>query len=47
MTDHSAFIWGSFAAAALTLLLNVWTASRARRAAIRAIAEAQAEEAGQ
>lgn len=45
MSDHSFFIWGSFAAAALTLLWNVWTAARARPIALREIAQQQAEEA--
>lgn len=44
MSDYSLFIWGSFGAGALTLLWNVWTAERARKAALRQIAEAQAEE---
>lgn len=45
MSDHSVFIWGSFAAAALTLLWNVWTAARARPVALREIAQQHAEEA--
>lgn len=44
MSDHSLFIWGSFAAAAVTLLWNVWTAARARPVALRELMEAQAEE---
>ena len=36
---------GSFAAAAVTLLWNVWTAARARPIVIREIAQLQAEEA--
>ena len=45
MSDHSLFIWGSFAAAAVTLLWNVWTAARARPIALREITQLQAEEA--
>ena len=44
MSDHSVYIWGSYAVSALVLVLNCWQASRARQAGLREILELQAEE---